>query len=160
MTNTPLSPAARIRVLIVDDHAVVRQGLRSFLEQQSEASPPRPGELPIEVVGEAADGDAAVALAACLQPDIVLLDLVMPGLDGLRATPHIIKYSPVSRVIILTSHGGEDKIVSAIRAGAQGYLLKDIQPVELVRSIRRAYQGQVPLHPTAAKKLVSAEDQT
>jgi NarL family two-component system response regulator LiaR len=144
MTHIPLPPADRIRVLIVDDHAVVRQGLRSFLELQSEVSPPLPGELPIEVVGEAEDGEAAVALAACLQPDIVLLDLVMPGLDGLHATPQILKYSPVSRVIILTSFGEEDKIIPAIRAGAQGYLLKDIDPAELVRSIRLAHQGQAP----------------
>lgn len=140
----------RIRVLIVDDHAMVRQGLRTFLELQD--SP----VLPIEVVGEASNGIEAVALARSMQPDIVLLDLVMPGMDGIQATPKILACSPRSRVIILTSFGEEDKVLPAIRAGAHGYLLKDIPPDELVHAVREAYHGKVQLHPEIARKLMSA----
>jgi NarL family two-component system response regulator LiaR len=151
----------KIRVLIVDDHAVVRQGLRTFLELHGALSPAGASSddvsaLPIEVVGEAADGAQAVDLAGRLQPDVVLLDLVMPGMDGIQATPRITETSPRSRVIILTSFGEEDKVIPAVRAGAQGYLLKDIPPDELVRAVRAAYLGQVQLHPDVARKLMSA----
>ncbi|MBN1659352.1 MAG: response regulator transcription factor [Anaerolineae bacterium] len=154
-------PTRAIKVLIVDDHAVVRQGLRTFLELQDDAphgagSLSDPAALPIEVVGEAANGIQAVDLARRLQPDVVLLDLVMPGMDGIQATPKIIKSSPHSRVIILTSFGEEDRLFPAIRAGAQGYLLKDIAPNDLVRAVRAAYLGQVQLHPEVARKLMSA----
>lgn len=141
--------ANKIRVLIVDDHAMVRQGLRTFLELQDTSA------LPIEVTGEAANGLEAVNLAKLTQPDIVLLDLVMPEMDGLQATPKILEASPRSRVIILTSFGEEDKVLPAIRAGAQGYLLKDIPPTELVQAVREAFQGKVQLHPEVAKKLMS-----
>ena len=139
-----------IRVLIVDDHAVVRQGLRTFLELQDD-----PASMPIQVVGEAANGLEAVELAGRMQPDIVLLDLVMPEMDGIQATPRIIANSPNTRVIILTSFGEEDKVIPAIRAGAQGYLLKDIPPDELVQAVREAHRGRVQLHPDVAKKLMS-----
>jgi len=151
-----LDPELTIRVLIVDDHAVVRHGLRTFLELHDDVSSDDPSALPIEVVGEAANGVEAVDLACRLQPDVVLLDLVMPGMDGIQATPRIIEESPHSRVIILTSFGEEDKVFPAIRAGAQGYLLKDIVPDDLVRAVRAAYRGQVQLHPDVAKKLMSA----
>jgi two-component system, NarL family, response regulator LiaR len=144
-------PKRTIRVLIVDDHAVVRQGLRTFLELQDD-----PAALPIEVVGEGANGVEAVNLAHRLQPDVVLLDLVMPEMDGIQATLQIVGGSPSSRVIILTSFGEEDKVLPAIRAGAQGYLLKDIPPTELVRAVRAAYLGKVQLHPDIARKLMSA----
>jgi NarL family two-component system response regulator LiaR len=140
----------KICVLIVDDHAMVRQGLRTFLELQDISA------LPIEVVGEAANGREAVELAKQTQPDIVLLDLVMPQMDGIQATPKIMEASPRSRVIILTSFGEEDKVLPAIRAGAQGYLLKDIPPNELVQAVREVHLGKVQLHPEVARKLMSA----
>jgi NarL family two-component system response regulator LiaR len=138
-----------IRVLIVDDHAIVRQGLRTFLELQDVS------DLPIEVVGEAANGIEAVEIARRTQPDVVLLDLVMPELDGIRATPLILESSPHTRVVILTSFGEDDRLLPAIRAGAQGYLLKDISPDELVRAVRDVYLGKVQLHPEIARKLMS-----
>lgn len=146
-----LDPEVTIRVLIVDDHAMVRQGLRTFLELQDD-----PSALPIEVVGEAANGVEAVDLARRLQPDVVLLDLVMPEMDGIEATPKIIEDTPHSRVIILTSFGEEDRVFPAIRAGAQGYLLKDIAPDDLAQAVRAAYLGQVQLHPDIAKTLMLA----
>ena len=112
--------------------------------------------LAIEVVGEAADGAQAVEQARRLQPDVVLLDLVMPVLGGIEAIPRIIEGSPRSRVIILTSFGEEDKLLPAIRAGAQGYLLKDIPPNELVQAVRAAYLGKVQLHPDIARTLMAA----
>ena len=150
-TTGLLDPEVTIRLLIVDDHAVVRQGLRTFLELQDD-----PSALPIEVVGEAANGVEAVDLACRLQPDVVLLDLVMPEMDGIEATSRIIEDSPDSRVIILTSFGDEDKVFPAIRAGAQGYLLKDIAPNDLVQAVCAVYLGQVQLHPDIARKLMSA----
>jgi DNA-binding NarL/FixJ family response regulator len=142
-------PGEIIRVLIVDDHAMVRQGLRTFLELQDNPI------LPIEVIGEATNGLEAVKWAQQTQPDIVLLDLVMPEMDGLQAMPRILEASPRSHILILTSFGEEDKVLPAIRAGAQGYLLKDIPPTELVQAVRAAYQGKVQLHPEIARKLMS-----
>jgi len=149
-------PKETIKVLIVDDHAVVRQGLRTFLELQDDVPSDDPSALPIQVVGEATNGAEAVKLARRLRPDVVLLDLVMPGMDGIEATPKIIADSPYSRVIILTSFGEEDKVFPAIRAGAQGYLLKDIAPDDLVQAVRAAHLGQVQLHPDIARKLMLA----
>jgi NarL family two-component system response regulator LiaR len=149
-------PKASIKVLIVDDHAVVRQGLRTFLELQDDVSSDDPSALPIQVVGEAANGVEAVKLARNLRPDVILLDLVMPGMDGIEATPKIIADSPHSRVIILTSFGEEDRVFPAIRAGAQGYLLKDIAPDDLAQAVRAAYLGQVQLHPDIARTLMLA----
>jgi DNA-binding NarL/FixJ family response regulator len=143
---TGQSGSTKIRVLIVDDHAMVRQGLRSFMELQDD----------IEVVGEGVNGAEAITLASQLQPDIILLDLVMPQMDGVAATPRILEGSPRSRVLILTSFGEDDKVFPAIRAGAQGYLLKDIHPNDLVQAVREAYQGKVQLHPEIAQKLMSA----
>jgi NarL family two-component system response regulator LiaR len=150
MKQTNESASGEIRVLVVDDHAMVRQGLRTFLELQDNVQPC------ITVVGEAGNGIEAVDLASKTQPDIVLLDLVMPQMDGIQATVKIRERSPESRIIILTSFGEEDKVLPAIRAGAQGYLLKDIPPDELVHAIRESYVGKVQLHPEIAKKLMSA----
>jgi DNA-binding NarL/FixJ family response regulator/tRNA A-37 threonylcarbamoyl transferase component Bud32 len=143
------SAAARlpkIRILIVDDHAVVRQGLRMFIDLQDD----------MQVVGEGENGAQAIDLAGRLHPDIVLLDLVMPEMDGVEATGGIKAASPETRVIILTSFGEDSKVFPAIRAGAQGYLLKDIRPDELVTALREAHQGKVQLHPDIARRLMSA----
>ncbi len=150
MDKTNQSVRKKARVLIVDDHAMVRQGLRTFLGLQDTAS------LPIEVVGEAVNGVEAIALAHKTQPDVVLLDLMMPEMDGIQATPRILESSPNTRIIILTSFGEEDQVLPAIRAGAQGYLLKDISPNELAQAVREAYLGKVQLHPEVARKLMSA----
>jgi NarL family two-component system response regulator LiaR len=151
MGTPQTQPEDKIRVLIVDDHAVVRQGLRTFLDLQGDVA-----WLPIEVVGEAANGVEAVELARQLQPDIVLLDLVMPEMDGIAATSRIIQNCPQTQVIILTSFGEQDRVIPAIRAGAQSYLLKDIPPDDLVQAVRQAYRGQVQLHPEVAKSLMTA----
>lgn len=136
--------SAAIRVLIADDHAVVRQGLRTFLDLQGD----------IEVVDEAADGAAALASVERLAPDVALMDLVMPGVDGIQAIRRLRDSAPATRVIVLTSFVDDDKILAAVRAGAAGYLLKDVQPQDLVRAIRAVHAGQSPLHPAVAAKLL------
>lgn len=151
MADSPAAQSSPIRVLIVDDHEVVRQGLRTFLELQDNAPGP-----PIAVVGEAADGAEAVTLAARLQPDVVLLDLVMPVMDGITAIPEIVARAPRARIIILTSFGEEARIFPAMRAGAHGYLLKDVRPDDLARAIRSAQLGWFQLYPDAGRKLVAA----
>lgn len=145
--SQPSSPApAKIRVVLVDDHAVVRQGLRMFIEMQAD----------MEVVGEGADGLDAVELAARLAPDIILLDLIMPRLDGVEAAQRILAGNPQARILILTSFGEDDKVFPALRAGAQGYLLKDIQPRELVQAVREACRGNPQLSPEIARRLMAA----
>jgi two-component system, NarL family, response regulator LiaR len=133
-----------IRVLIADDHAVVRQGLRTFLDLQAD----------IDVVGEAADGEEAVAAAAEHAPDVILLDLLMPVLDGVAALRRLREAAPVARVIVLTSFGEDERLFAALRAGAAGYLLKDVEPAELVRAIRTAHAGQSPLSPAVAARVI------
>jgi two-component system, NarL family, response regulator LiaR len=128
---------AKIRVLIADDHAVVRQGLRTFLELQDE----------IDVVADCSDGEEAVTAAFDERPDVVLMDLVMPGLDGIEATRRILRELPATRVIALTSFLDDDKVLPAVRAGAAGYLLKDVEPQELVRAIHTVHDGEALLHP-------------
>jgi NarL family two-component system response regulator LiaR len=134
----------RIKVLIVDDHQVVRQGLRTFLELQED----------IDVVGEAQDGAAAVEMTGRLSPDVVLMDLVMPGMDGIAATRRIKALGGGTRVIALTSFTEDDKVFPAIQAGASGYLLKDVTPEELVETIRAAQRGEIRLHPEITRKLM------
>jgi NarL family two-component system response regulator LiaR len=133
-----------IRVLIADDHAVLREGLRSFLELQ-------PG---IEIVGDAADGGEAVELVQRLRPDVVLMDLVMPKLDGVQAMRELNERVPGTRVIILTSYIDDDRLLPAIRAGAAGYLLKNAEPQELARAIRTAAAGEALIDPSVAARLV------
>ena len=138
--------AEAIRVLLADDHAVVREGLRTFLQLQDG----------MEVVGEAADGEQAVAEASRLRPDVVLMDLVMPRLDGVGAMRRIRAAVPGARVIVLTSFADDDRLLPAIRAGAAGYLLKNVEPHELARAVRAAHDGQALLDPSVAAKLVEA----
>jgi DNA-binding NarL/FixJ family response regulator len=133
-------------VLVVDDHAVVREGLRAFLELQDG----------IEVVGEAADGEEALAAADRLRPDVVLIDLVMPRLDGVSALRALRERLPAVRVIVLTSFLDDDKLLPALRAGAAGYLLKNAQPQELVRAVRVAHAGEALLDPVVAARLVES----
>ena len=133
-------------VLLVDDHAVVREGLRTFLELQDG----------IEVVGEAEDGNAAIAEARRLDPDVILMDLVMPELDGVGAMRALREQAPRSRVIVLTSFLDDERLLPAIQAGAAGYLLKNAQPAELARAIHAAQRGETIIDPTAAARLVQA----
>ncbi|MGZ4165494.1 MAG: response regulator [Solirubrobacteraceae bacterium] len=133
-----------IRVLIVDDHAVVREGLRTFLELQDG----------IEVVGEAADGEQAVAQATALAPDVILMDLVMPRLDGIEAMRELSRLQSPSRVIVLTSFLDDERLMPALQAGAAGYLLKDVEPAELARAVRSACADEALIDPTVAARLL------
>jgi NarL family two-component system response regulator LiaR len=133
-----------IRILIVDDHAVVRQGLKMFLGLDPE----------LDVIGEGSDGKEAIRLARQLQPDVVLMDLLMPGMNGIEAIEILRKEMPDIEVIALTSVLEDQSVVGAIRAGAIGYLLKDTEADELIRSIKAAAEGQVQLSPKAAARLM------
>jgi NarL family two-component system response regulator LiaR len=134
----------KISVLIVDDHQVVRQGLRTFLELHED----------VAVVGEAGDGLAAVEMVRQLDPDIVLMDLVMPGLDGIAATRQVRALGTHTQVIALTSFTEDDKVFPAIQAGASSYLLKDVSPDALIEAIRAVRRGEPRLHPNIARKLM------
>jgi DNA-binding NarL/FixJ family response regulator len=136
--------AEPIRVLIVDDHAVVREGLQAFLELQEG----------IEVAGQAADGEDAVEAAVRLRPDVILMDLVMPRLDGVAAMRSLRETVPDARVIVLTSFLDDDKLLPALRAGAAGYLLKNAEPREVARAVRAAHAGEALLDPVVAARLV------
>jgi two-component system, NarL family, response regulator LiaR len=138
--------ADAIRVLIADDHAVVREGLRTFLELQEG----------IEVAGEAADGREALEEAERLGPDVVLMDLVMPRLDGVEAMRELRRRVPGARVVVLTSFLDDERLLPALRAGAAGYLLKNVEPREVVRSIRLAANGEALIDPAVAARLVDA----
>jgi NarL family two-component system response regulator LiaR len=133
-------------VLVADDHAVVREGLRTFLELQEG----------IEVAGEATDGREAVDEAERLQPDVVLMDLVMPRLDGVEAMRELRRRVPGARVVMLTSFLEDERLLPALRAGAAGYLLKNVEPRELARSIRLAAAGEALIDPSVAARLVDA----
>ena len=133
-----------IRILISDDHAIVREGLRSLLETE-------PG---MDLVGEAADGDEVVAKARALRPDVILLDLMMPRLDGIAALGAIKRDQPDARVLVLTSFAEDEKVFAAIKMGALGYLLKDSSPPELLQAIREVARGESSLHPTIARKVL------
>jgi NarL family two-component system response regulator LiaR len=133
-----------IRVLVADDHVVVRQGIRALLATEPD----------IDVVGEAENGRDAVAAADRLQPDVILMDLVMPEMDGIEAIRHIAARQPGARILVLTSFATDDKVFPAIKAGALGYLLKDSGPEELVGAIHQVYRGEPSLHPTIARKVL------
>ncbi|MCX4630625.1 response regulator transcription factor [Streptomyces sp. NBC_01443] len=143
MADTP------IRVLLVDDHQVVRRGLRTFLEVQDD----------IEVVGEAADGDEGVARAEELRPDVILMDIKMPGTDGIEALRRLRALANPARVLIVTSFTEQRTVVPALRGGAAGYVYKDIDPDALAGAIRSVHAGHVLLQPEVAEALLSQEEQ-
>ena len=138
-----------IRVIIADDHPVVRNGLRGFLETHAD----------VEVVGEAENGVQAVQLVREHVPDVILMDLLMPKMDGVEAIDEIVGLSPATRIIVLTSYTEDEFLLPAMQAGALGYLLKDVEPEELVSAIRAAVRGHATLHPTVAARLVRGVDQ-
>lgn len=133
-----------IRVLIVDDHTIVREGLRILLSEEAE----------IEVVGEAANGLEALGLVATRQPQVVLMDLVMPGIDGIEATRRIRHLYSACQILVLTSFGEDQRVRDAVQAGAIGYLLKDVLKADLLRAIHAAARGEPTLHPEAQRVLI------
>lgn len=135
---------AAIRLLVADDHAIIRKGLRAIVALTPD----------IEWVGEAANGREAVTAAATLRPDVILMDLVMPEMDGIEAIRRIQAQQPGTRILVLTTFAGEDKILPAIKAGALGYQLKDSSPEELLEAIRQVHRGESALHPAIARKVL------
>jgi NarL family two-component system response regulator LiaR len=133
-----------IRILIADDHAIVRDGTRALLATVGD----------IEVVAEAENGSEAVAKARSLQPDVILMDIMMPVMDGIEAIGKIVERDPEARILVLTSFAADDQVFPAIKAGARGYLLKDSDSQELVQAIRQVYRGESWLHPKIARKLL------
>lgn len=133
-----------IRIFMADDHAIVRKGLRTLIESESD----------MEVIGEASDGVEAVLKVRSLQPDVILMDLVMPRQGGVEAIIEIKKENPDARILVLTSFAEEEKVFSAIKAGALGYLLKDTSPEQLLQAIHDVYRGESSLHPMIALKLI------
>jgi DNA-binding NarL/FixJ family response regulator len=138
-----------IRVVIVDDHAVVRAGIEQVIALAED----------IELAGSATDGTDAVDLVTRHEPDVVLMDLSMPGLDGIAATKQVLTSRPETQILVLTSFSDRDRILQALDAGACGYLLKDAEPDELLRAIRACARGEAPLSPRAAQALLSARRQ-
>jgi NarL family two-component system response regulator LiaR len=134
-----------IRVLIVDDHEIVRKGIRALLATKRD----------IQVVGEASDGAEAVTQAQTLRPDIILMDLMMPKMNGIEATREITAGQPGARVLVLTSFAADEQVFPAIKAGALGYLLKDSGPQELVQAIRQVFRGEPSLDPSVARKVLT-----
>jgi len=133
-----------ITLLIIDDHTLVRSGIRAYFESQSD----------LEVIADAASGEEAVRLAAEYVPDVVLMDLVMPGMDGVEATRRVREVSPHTQVVVLTSYYEDSHIFPAIKAGAISYLLKDIGPAELAEAIRAAARGDAVIHPKVAARMM------
>jgi len=134
-----------IRVLIVDDHQIVRKGIRALLATKRD----------IQVVGEASDGLEAVAQTLNLHPDVVLMDLMMPKMDGIQAAKEITSKQPETHILVLTSFAADDQVFPAIQAGAQGYLLKDSGPQELVQAIHQVHRGETSLQPAIARKVLA-----
>jgi two-component system, NarL family, response regulator LiaR len=139
-----MNTSTSIRVLIAEDHAIVRKGVRTLLSLEKD----------IEVIGEAANGREAVERTMELNPDVILMDLVMPELDGIQAILEIKAHRPDAKVLVLTSFATDDKIFPAIKAGALGYLLKDADPAELANAIRQVNAGEYSLHPIIARKVL------
>lgn len=136
--------AGKIRVFVVDDHAIVRDGIQSLLATEPD----------IECVGEAANGTEAVSKVRNLRPDVILMDLVMPELDGIEAIHQIMAFQPEARILVLTSFSADDKVFPAIKAGALGYLLKDTGSEDLMRAIHQVYRGEASLHPKIARMVL------
>ena len=133
-----------IRVLIIDDHEIVREGLQTLLSEEAD----------FEVVGSAGDGLSAITLAEAQRPDVIVMDLVMPGLDGIEATRRIIQNNPEARVLVLTTFADDQRVREAIQAGATGYLLKDVLKADLLRALRDAAKGRPSLHPEVQQHLM------
>jgi DNA-binding NarL/FixJ family response regulator len=133
-----------IHVLIVDDHTIVREGLRILLEDEPE----------LAIIGEAANGEEAIQKTLVLQPDVILLDLVLPDIDGIEVTRRVLARQPACRILLLTSFAEDKNVVAAMQAGATGYLLKDVLKQDLVAAIQSVAQGEPALHPEAQKKLI------
>jgi NarL family two-component system response regulator LiaR len=133
-----------IRLLIVDDHTIVRKGIKVLVATEKD----------MQVVGEAENGAEAVEKAASLKPDVILMDLVMPGMDGIEATGRITAQQPEARILVLTSFAADDKVFPAVKAGALGYLLKDSSPAQLLEAIRQVHRGEPSLEPAIARKVL------
>jgi len=140
----------KITILIAEDHVVVRESIRQFLEREAE----------LKVVGEASDGEEAVQLASQLKPDVIIMDISMPKLNGIEATKQIKAQQPSATILILTAYDYEQYIFPLLEAGAAGYLLKDISGRELVNAIETVYRGEAVLHPTVARKVMARLRQT
>jgi NarL family two-component system response regulator LiaR len=134
----------KIEVLVVDDHAIVREGLRAIIDSKAD----------MEVVGEAVDGVEAVLLAKNLQPDVILMDIIMPHKDGIEAINEIMQENPQTKILVLTSYTEDEKVFAAIKAGAIGYVLKETTPSDLLQAIRGIHRGDSILHPSIARKLI------
>jgi NarL family two-component system response regulator LiaR len=134
----------QIKVLVVDDHIIVRKGIRALLATEAD----------VKVVGEAKNGQEAITETERLRPDVILMDLVMPEMDGIEAIRYITSHQTGARILVLTSFATDEKVFPAIKAGALGYLLKDSNPDELVQAIHQVYRGESSLHPTIARKLL------
>lgn len=134
----------KIRIFIVDDHAVVRKGIRALLATEDD----------LEVIGEAEDGEEAIGLYEELNPDLLLLDLIMPKVNGIEVIKKIKGDHPGAKILVLTSFAADDQVFPAIKAGALGYLLKDTEPEDLIRAIRQVYVGESSLSPTIARKVL------
>jgi NarL family two-component system response regulator LiaR len=139
----------KIRILIVDDHAIVREGLRALIE----------GKPDLDVAGEASNGEEGVQKARALNPDVILMDIVMPVKDGITAIREIRAANPAARILVLTSFGDDEQVFAAVRGGALGYLLKDSSPSELIDAIHSVYHGQPSLTPSVARKLLVGSQQ-
>lgn len=144
MSNKTVENAEKIRVLVVDDHAIIRKGVRAVLDLVSD----------IDLVGEAENGVQAVEIDKEFTPDVILMDLMMPEMDGIACIKQIKKQRPEARILVLTNFAGEEMIFPAIKAGAMGYHLKDSSPEALIEAIRQVDQGVASLHPSIAKKVL------
>lgn len=140
----------KIRVLVVDDHVFVRKGIQALLATEAD----------IQVVGEAEDGEKALDLITALQPDVILLDLLMPRMDGIEVIRRALAANPQERILVLTSFAADEQVFPAIKAGALGYLLKDSQPEELIDAVRQVYRGESSLSPAIARKVLQEISRT